>query len=230
MCLYPKLIFNPKYKRNNKNKGVIPQIKDPRVLWVPIGCKKCIECRTQKSNEWRVRLLEEIKTDKTGKFITFTIKPEIINEYYLNLKNVYGYEKDNIIASKLVRKFLENWRKTEKKSVKHWLITELGHGETEHLHIHGIIFSNKSELIKTKWIYGISWIGNYCNESTINYIIKYVTKSDEMHKNYIPKIFTSPGIDKNYIKTYNAQTNKFNETDTNESYITNYGAKITLLS
>ena len=45
MCLYPKLIDNPKYKSTKKNGGEIPPILDERVRKVPIGCKKCIECK-----------------------------------------------------------------------------------------------------------------------------------------------------------------------------------------
>ena len=45
MCLYPKLIINPKYKVNKKNGGNIPPMIDERVKYVPIGCQKCIECK-----------------------------------------------------------------------------------------------------------------------------------------------------------------------------------------
>ena len=68
MCLYPRLITNPKYKANKKNGGNIPPVLDDRVKMVPIGCNKCIECKRQKANNWRVRLSEEIRHDK-GIFI-----------------------------------------------------------------------------------------------------------------------------------------------------------------
>ena len=48
MCLYPRLIKNPKYKPNKKNGGQVPPILDSRVLAVPIGCGKCLECKKQK--------------------------------------------------------------------------------------------------------------------------------------------------------------------------------------
>ena len=70
MCLYPKLIKNKKYTKTKKNGGIIPPISDERTLYVPIGCGKCIECMKQKKRNWQVRLLEEIKTDRTGKFVT----------------------------------------------------------------------------------------------------------------------------------------------------------------
>ena len=64
----------------------------------------------------------------------------------------------------------------------------------------------------------------YCNAKTINYIIKYVTKVDEQHKGYEPKILTSAGIGKNYIKT-NGRRNKYNGIDTKEDYKLPNGAK-----
>ena len=72
MCLYPKLIKNPKYKANKKNGGQVPPIFDDRVVMVPIGCGKCMECCKQKANNWRVRLHEEIKKDNSGTFVTLT--------------------------------------------------------------------------------------------------------------------------------------------------------------
>ena len=81
-----------------------------------------------------------------------------------------------------------------------------------------------TETIAEIWKYGNIWIGDYCNAKTINYIIKYVTKVDEQHKGYEPKILTSAGIGRNYIKT-NGKRNKYNGTDTKENYKLPNGAK-----
>ena len=43
MCLYPRLIENPKYKITKKNGGEVPPILDNRVKFVPIGCGNCYE-------------------------------------------------------------------------------------------------------------------------------------------------------------------------------------------
>ena len=45
MCLYPRIIQNKKYTKNKKNGGVIPAVFDKRVLVVPAGCGKCMECK-----------------------------------------------------------------------------------------------------------------------------------------------------------------------------------------
>ena len=239
MCLYPRLIENRKYKANLKNSGVIPAISDKRALYVPVGCGKCMECMKKKAREWQVRLSEEIRTNKNGKFVTLTFDN---NAYlYLNKKikkridengkewNLTGYDRDNAICKKAVRYFLENWRKEFKRSVKHWFVTEIGGGRYEHIHIHGIIFTDESEeTIKRKWKYGFSFIGKYVNEQTINYIVKYIYKTDDKHKNYNPKILTSKGIGKGYLKRVDSKNNKYKGLNTKDFYKTRTGYEIAM--
>lgn len=266
MCLYPRLIDNPKYKANQKNGGVIPPLKDCRVKYVPVGCGTCIECRKQKTREWMTRLQEDIKEHKNGKFITLTYSTESLRELVIpryrimkhskvkfakaprkqprvkykrtnkNLQKLKGYDLDNAIVIKSVRLFLERWRKKFGKSLRHWLVSELGHGETEHVHIHGIIWTDNMKELDEIWKYGKVWKGhekngkliNYVNAKTINYITKYITKIDSKHLGYQSIILTSQGIGKNYTKTYNASRNKYNGTQTRETYRTEQGYKITL--
>ena len=76
MCLYPRFMKNPKYKPNKKNGRKPPAITDKRVEYVPIGCGKCIECLKQKARGWQIRMLEEIKNDHTGKFVTLSFSNE----------------------------------------------------------------------------------------------------------------------------------------------------------
>lgn len=264
MCLYPKLFTNKKYTANKKNGGVIPAITDNRVLVVPIKCGNCIECRKQKAREWQVRLLEDIKTNKQGQFVTLTfdrkniseLRTKVINETWKEINkitnntkldinkrnkiinklklNTYGYGLDNEAAKKGVRYFLERWRKEHKKSVRHWLVTELGQTGTEHIHIHGIIWTNKPKDIEKHWKYGYVWDGymenekriNYVNEQTINYITKYIHKVDSIHKMYKPIILTSSGIGANYTESYNSKLNRYQPNKTKETYTTKTGHKI----
>ena len=196
---------------------------------VPVGCGKCMECLKGKSREWRVRLNEEIRTNKTAKFITFTFS----NDNYIKLSNeingLSGYELDNEVATLGTRRFLERWRQKNKKSVKHWFITELGQNNTERIHIHGLLFTDKNnDYIENTWNYGQVYIGDYVNERTINYISKYLTKIDKLHKEYKPKILTSAGIGKGYTDRYDAQTNKYKNDKTDETYTTRTGIKLSL--
>ena len=138
MCLYPKLIKNKKYISNKKNGGVIPAVKDERVLFVPVGCGRCIECTKQKANNWRVRLHEEIRHNNNYTFVTLTFSDMSLIYLRSKLKEL-SYNIDNDIATKGVRYFLELWRKNNRTSLRHWLITELGQNSTERIHLHGIM-------------------------------------------------------------------------------------------
>ena len=211
---------------NKKNNNNPPEITDERVKWVPVGCGNCMECRKQKKREWQIRMNEEIKHDKTGKFITLTFSNEELDK----LIQETGIQESNAVATIAVRRFLERWRKKYKKSVKHFLITELGHNGTERIHLHGILFTNeKTETIKEIWKYGIIWIGQYTNEKTINYIMKYITKVDEDHKGFKAVILTSSGIGKQYTENkHKRNKNKYQEDKTDETYRLPNGAKSAL--
>lgn len=254
MCLYPRLIKNRKYTDTKKNKGIIPKITDDRVKYVPVGCGECIECRKQKARSWQVRLLEDIKTNKNGIFVTLTFSDqeiakltEEVNNYMLHegkiikcKRNLTGYILDNEIATRAMRKFNERWRKHHKKAIRHWMVTELGHRGTENIHLHGIVWTDIPKLeaykkIEKIWQYGHIWPreerdrrSTYVNEKTISYTIKYVSKKDIKHKTYKPIILTSAGIGKNYTETHNSTKNKYNGNKTNEAYKTSSGHKVAL--
>lgn len=231
MCLYPKLINNPKYKKTKKNGGVIPPILDERVTKVAIGCQECIECRKQKANGWKIRMMEEIRHDNKGKFVVLTFDTESIRKLTEEIQSKgksEGYDLDNDIATRATRLFLERWRKRTGKSVKHWLVTELGHGETEHVHIHGLIWTDEVEMIKRQWGYGFAYVGDYVNEKSVNYIVKYVSKVDKEHKYYKPIILTSAGIGGGYKNRYDYTKNEYKGTETDETYRTRAGVKIAL--
>lgn len=229
MCVYPTYIMNRKYIANKKNKGKPPPVVDERVLYVPIGCGNCIECLKQKQSEWKVRLQEELKTEKNGKFVTLTLSNESMKLLGDNIESyAKGYVRDNLIATLAVRRFLERWRKKYKISVKHWLITEWGQNNSERMHLHGIIWTDNKYDIEPIWKYGHVFIGDYVNERSINYIVKYLGKVDMKHKNYKPKILTSPGIGKGYTDRYDSKLNRFNGKETKEYYKTNTGHKVSL--
>jgi hypothetical protein len=255
MCLYPKIIRNRKYVVNKKNGGDVPPCFDERVKWVSAGCGKCIECRKSKSREWHIRLAEELKTEKLPAwFVTLTYSEESlqnidnkINSEHKKIKEklkkqgklkgssrnnkdfLKGYNRDNEIARYSVRKFTERWRKKFGKTIKHWLVTELGGQSTERLHIHGIVWCRHKEDIAERWQYGIVDVGKYVNSETVSYITKYLSKSDEKHKTYIPRMFVSHGIGKGYLQREDSKLNKYKKNgETNEAYRTLKGFKLSL--
>lgn len=234
MCLYPKLIRNRKYTKTKKNGGVIPPILDKRVLAVPVGCGRCMECRKQEARKWQLRMLEDIRHNKNGIMVTLTFSDESIKELTDEIRKrrgyeVRGYDLDNEIATIAVHRFRERWRKEHKKSVRHWLVTELGHNGTENIHMHGIVWTDKDrEEIKKHWKYGFVWLGDYTTEKTVNYIIKYVHKIDADHKEYKAKILTSAGIGAGYMSREDVKGNAYKEGETREYYRTRTGHKMGL--
>ena len=74
------------------------------------------------------------------------------------------------------------------KQPRRWLVTERGGNKTERVHIHGIIFTDlDNDTILKSWKFGIADDGRstgrkgWVNEQTINYITKYVFKTDSKH-------------------------------------------------
>lgn len=225
MCLYPKLIKNRRYVPNKKNGGVPPQCPDERLLYVTAACGKCMECRKQNQRQWLVRMSEELRQEPNAYFITLTID----DESYSNISNTYNITDNNEIATKAIRLCLERIRKQTKKSIKHWFITELGHENTERLHLHGIVWGIGSDkLITDKWKYGITFTGNFVSEKTIQYITKYMTKIDEQHKEFTGKVLCSQGIGRGYTDRADANKHKYKKGETIETYRLRNGAKINL--
>lgn len=220
MCLFPKRIQNRKYLPNVKNEGIIPDppllgydsnglpIYDTRVLTVEIPCGRCIECCRAKAREWQARLSEEIKDWKYMYFVTFTFSPAGLREILFK----HGIEENNAAAAFALRHSLELYRKYNKKSYRHWFVTELGHEGTERIHMHGIIFFNEpQEFCKIEqkkdgwmcswkyWRYGHIFVGDYVNQQSVNYMVKYMNKIDVAHKSFVGQVLCSPGIGRKWI-------------------------------
>lgn len=228
MCLYPKLIKNRKYIANKKNGGVIPPILDKRVLMVPVGCGKCMECKKQKARNWQVRLQEDLRKNKNAKFVTWTFSDHELQKLDNEIKDVSGYERDNEICRLAIRRYTERWRKKYGKTLRHWMVTELGGNSTERVHMHGLVWTDEVEDVKNIWKYGNVWIGKYVSAKTVNYIVKYVNKVDAKHKEYNSRIFTSKGIGGNYMERKDVERNEYKKNETINTYKTREGVEIAL--
>ena len=203
------------------------RLSDKRVLYVAVGCGRCMECLKQKARDWNVRLLEDIRGHTNGVFVTLTFNEDSYNKLS-KLVVDDGDIFENNLSTLAVRLFLERWRKKYKNSVRHWLVTELGHTGTNRIHLHGIIYTNNVDDIEKIWQYGFVYIGKFVNERTVNYIVKYLHKLDLHHKNFVGKVLCSKGIGSNYLNTYNSSRNSFNGEDTKEYYTTRQGYKLAL--
>lgn len=237
MCKFQTIMKNKRYMATKKNeeRGYIPELKDNRKKNIMIKCGKCEECRKAKGSEWSIRIQEEIKnSDIKGYFVTLTFSEESLKELKKDFISTRGKEKDSVglkryskreilemaedannIATLAVKRFRERWIKKYGKTIKHWLVTELGHKGTERIHLHGILWQNEKEVIATNkrigrersndefskmWKYGWVFTGHKCDTETAGYITKYITKPDYDHIEFTGKILTSPGIGKGYLR------------------------------
>lgn len=229
MCLYPRFYKNKKYLPTKKNGYNPPKPKDNRTLYVPVKCGKCEECRKALANEWKIRFAEEFEIEKERWDVTLTFSEESLMKLDAETPMKETEYRDNTIATEATRRFLERWRKKHTKSVKHWFITELGHESTERIHLHGIMFCSADKIkdLKEIWKYGHVDIGTYCNERTIGYCVKYITKVDNKHKDFMGKILNSAGIGANYMKR-EKHLNIYQGRETKDYYKTKEGYKLGL--
>lgn len=236
MCINKKQILNRKYTMNKKNGGNVPVLRDKRQEYVKVPCGQCYVCRKKKAREWRMRLTEDVKVNKDAKIVLLTFNTESLKKLTKRCGSMTGYELDNEICRQAVKLFRERWRKEYGRSLRHWFITELGHGKTEHVHMHGIVWKDSRYNLKGEfldeveriWKYGFVGRGkkdwktgkyeNYVNAKTANYFTKYVNKVDGMHKEYKQIILTSAGIGKAFLESEKAKDNRYRGKDTNQMY------------
>lgn len=232
MCLFPRILYNKKYQPNKKNKGIVPELRDPQFLRVQARCGRCIQCRKQIAREWQQRLAEELKTSR-GYFTTLTFTEDDLERLTQEVKGEEEYIERYGIENAVAKRAIELWRKrTWKMGLKerHWLITELGHEGTERVHIHGIVFSEATgnEIIES-WPFGYADCGRYCNDQSIGYIVKYVHKADHDHPDFIGKIFASKGLGRQWLEGYDAKKRHYEpDGKTKEFYRLSNGRKVSL--
>ena len=155
---------------------------------VPVPCGKCMPCRVNRSQEWTLRLEQEMVFAKSAHFLTLTYDQAQIP------RNDSG---NGILIKSDFQKFLKRLRyyvKQEEKhlierttpnitakipSVRYYLVGEYGE-ETFRPHGHAIIFNipaNVLRSIEQIWKQGHVRIGTVTHAS-ISYVTKYITKVD----------------------------------------------------
>lgn len=168
--------------------------------------------------------MEEVKSEpKNIIFATLTFSEESLK------KLEYDEKEPNKAAQRAISLFRKRWWKKYKTPLKHWLITEMGHDNTKRIHLHGLIWTELTEeQFEKEWGYGWIFFGHEVDEKTINYIVKYVTKRDEVNPEFNGKIFTSKGIGKEYIGENSLRRHRYQDRFTEETYRTDSGIKVAL--
>lgn len=204
-CLFPLKVINPRYRRYFKAQRTILGIDNfippeqvmvmngfssgglPFDFMLVVPCGKCSECLKRKAKDWQIRLLYEKRfSAKVSWFVTLTIAPEYYDEFVSR-------------PQKLIRMFLEDYRLYTGKSLRHWIVTELG--DNGRLHFHGIFFDPLISYVPMHllWRFGISDL-QPCKSEAISYVVKYILKPQEPQFSwYTPIICASPGLGKAYV-------------------------------
>lgn len=227
-CEHPRRIINRRYvdmtatdliEYSELNFGM----RFPPDYWLEVPCGYCHSCQKSENNQYRIRLMYEIRDypNESCLFVTLTFDDE----------NLARFGKD---PNKAVRLFLDRLRKQYGKQIRHWFIGEYGtlHGRP---HYHGILFGVPEELrvtylvdsvvpdpkdpdkfvfvhagdhplISAAWKYGFVFVG-YVSDETCGYITKYLTKSLNDKKRR-PRVITSFGIGSSYLKSDEAVLHK----------------------
>lgn len=182
--------------------------------------------------EWVPRLMYEADHSKVrGWWITFTVSDDSMKRFYARMYQENGgvqepyYKRINSAMAIGVKWWRERVRQKTGKTPKFWLVTELG-ADKGRIHLHGFVW-NDDKSIFDLWDYGWNKV-KPIQRSKIKYATKYVFKTQEKHKEYVPKIFCSNGIGSGYETSYNATNNKYVGEDTDEGYRTSNGYKIAL--
>lgn len=194
-CERPLSILNPRYKdtfiremwlKYYKENFGISELPDK---YISVPCGKCYSCLRSKLNGWRIRLKSEYERYPNSVFITLTFNDDCLRRFEENY-------------NKSVRLFLDRLRKKYGKGIKHFVVAEYG-SKTNRFHYHGILFNMPGKInvddLTSLWSYGWCYLG-YCNEKTINYIVKYITKDGNKNvKKDIPRLIVSKGIGEKFV-------------------------------
>lgn len=205
-CLRPIKIPNKRYTSNSDVEFVNQVCEfynslgyvNPPDRYIEVPCGKCYGCLKSKRNGWRIRLMAEFFGNPHTAFITLTFNDESLDRF-----------KDN--PNKSVRLFLDRLRKNYSTGVKHFVIAEFGEDDkyTHRLHYHGMLFNLlpgkplDSDMLADLWKYGYVYVG-YCNQKTINYVTKYITKVPPPGKK-LPRLIVSKGIGSFFLQQYGVE-------------------------
>ena len=175
---------------------------------IPVPCGKCINCCTNYSQEWSLRIIHEASLHEENCFITLTYDDEKL-----------GYPAVDL-DKRHIQLFLKRLRKRIKVPIRFYQCGEYG-GKTNRPHYHMIIFGwqpddlvylkttkkgqelYKSDFLADVWSYGFVGVGALTMK-TAPYCTKYMQKLDKREHNVKPfsTMSLKPGIGFGVITPY----------------------------
>lgn len=221
-CLHPHTILNPHYKKFES------ELRDSQVmphdLWLTIPCGKCINCRKSRQSDWRTRIRYELLygqysapvfvtlTFDDGNYYLFRDKPERALRLFLErYRKLYKRSCRHFFVTELGGDY--------GRLHFHGILFDCMISSTKHTFQrrpkkdgrYGRFLYNDGSLkeyvlqLKSLWSYGNVWV-DAVRPETVNYIVKYMLKEQDVRnpldlefaKNFVPRVFVSPGLGKQY--------------------------------
>lgn len=180
-CIYPITLGD---KEGLKKHKVVP-------------CGKCVPCKRRRQAGWSFRLMQEAQHSFSAVFLTLTYADE-----HLTYGDTWPtlVKRDFQLFMKRLRK--EHHKKSDKKLV-YYACGEYGES-TYRPHYHAILFNLRPDMLFDARLSEIWKLGNVrvdpCNIKTIQYVSKYVMKSDKKPDDVEPEFsLMSRGIGKGYL-------------------------------
>jgi len=142
-----------------------------------VPCRKCFKCIRRRTNDWVIRLTEELKVSSSAFFVTLTYSDE-------NL--IYG-DLAATLCREHLKKYIRKVRKKCGKNIKYYACGEYG-TKTKRPHYHVILFNASRGAAEYSWsdngeMKGHVKIGNV-TQSSMAYVAKYINKASyEFAKN-----------------------------------------------
>lgn len=211
-CFHPLKAWRSTERTKNGKQGITFNRRNAFVdMPLDLPCGQCIGCRLERSRQWAVRCIHELKSHDASAFLTLTYSPEYLPE-------------GGTLVKKHVQDFFKRYRKRYGK-LRYFYCGEYGdNGLRPHYHaiIFGHDFSDKklwrrgsnplyvSESLNSLWPYGFSSIGDVTFESCA-YVARYITKkvtgvgAAEHYGDRLPEFIDMsrrPGIASDFAKRY----------------------------
>lgn len=210
-CITPYYVKNPKFG-----------LSADQHTQIPVPCGKCPQCIERRTNQWILRLNEEMKLLNKAYFVTLTYDSEHIP---ITKNGFMSLEKNDL------QKYFKRLRKITSELIKYYAVGEYGsHRQRPHYHI--ILLGCSPQFITKAWTLGDVHVGTVTNAS-IAYCCKYLAKDSLLTKRtrhqrddrQLERSFMSKKLGMNYIDKRTA----WHHADINRNYaIIEGGIKVPL--
>lgn len=164
-CITPYYVDNPKFGLTAKD-----------YTKLPVPCGKCPPCIERRTNQWILRLKEEMKVIPNAYFVTLTYDTESVP---ITQNGFMTLEKTDL------QKYFKRLRKMDKATIKYYAVGEYG-SQRKRPHYHIILLGASPLYIVKAWFLDGKSLGKVhmgtVTSNSIAYTCKYIAKESLLTK------------------------------------------------